>query len=1211
MLATYNLRKITIRSLFTSVTALALAAFAVVLGEIRVAAQSTDLVVGPVNTNESTVLQGHHPTWAKPETDAGLVPPSLRLEHLTLLLSRSPEQELEFKQFLERQQDPTSSDYHHWLTAAQIGERFGVSLHDIAAISDWLRSQDLRLDYVSPSRVRINFSGTASAVSKAFGAEMHYFNVQGKNRISITTEPRIPAALAPVIKVVQGLYTVEFQPMYKISEQPGRIVKPGPGSQNTNPQFTISSTQHLIVPGDFAVIYDVNPAYQANIFGLGLNIAIIGRSRVSNADIENFQSLMQLPVQDPVVIVPPTGVDPGPAATGAQGSGALTGDQEEQTLDVTRSGSVAPGATVELVISGNSATADGVDIATQYAIDAIPAAIMSISYGSCEAHAGPANVQFFDGVFSQAAAEGISVFVSSGDSAAAGCDPAFQTPPATQVASPNSLCSSGYVTCVGGSEFADTANPAQYWSSTNAADMHSALSYIPEGAWNEPSGSSGTVVAGTGGGVSSIIPTPSWQTGTGVPAARAGRYTPDVAFSAAGHDGYFACLAAASADCSIGQFTAFAGTSAAAPDMAGIAALLAQKVGTALGNLNPMLYKLAANPANAVFHDVTVASSGVVGCTVGTPSMCNNSTASATGLTGGLTGYLVGAGFDEATGLGSIDVNNLLGTWGTLPALGISTTNLSANVNPSFINTSVVFTATVTTGGTNAPTGFVTFLDGGNTLGKGTLNASAVATFTTSTLAAGSHVITTAYGGDGNNSGSISAPLTQQVLSSYPVPVSLTLSPSSANAGGSGFNLLVEGVDFFPTSTILWNGTARTTTYINSTSLQTALTPADIAAAGTASVTVKNPTPGGGTSNVLTFDVLEAFGGSGGFLSMFTNSGALGNSLLFQSNGFVGVGTTSPGAEFDVEYTTSTPTNALLSNINYNNTAAVNNAVVSAFDMNFLDSSKAANLSKQTARIAYIRQAGATGGVTAFDSALTATEFLFANAPYQVRGINIEGPTVDSGHTLANFTGLYIGSPGGAGTTTNRFALVTEPNAGNVGIGTTSPATALQVVGDVRIGNSGSNGCLQNFSGTSIAGTCSSDLRLKTNVLPFAPVLDKLVQIQPVHFNWKADEHPEYHFGTALNSGLIAQEVEKVFPEMVTVDARGYKMVNYSELPYLTLAAIRELKTENDSLRAQVTDKQQELEELHQQMSSIQARLDRLERRHSHHVTRSTKSRHR
>jgi len=258
------------------------------------------------------------------------------------------------------------------------------------------------------------------------------------------------------------------------------------------------------------------------------------------------------------------------------------------------------------------------------------------------------------------------------------------------------------------------------------------------------------------------------------------------------------------------------------------------------------------------------------------------------------------------------------------------------------------------------------------------------------------------------------------------------------------------------------------------------------------------------------------------------------------------------------------------------------------------------NLSKQTARIAYIRQAGATGGVNAFDSALTTTETVNSNAAFQVRSINIEGPSVASTFTLSQFTGLYIGSPSGSGTVTTKYALVTEANAGDVGIGTTTPATALQVNGDLRVGTSGSNGCVQNFAGTALTGTCSSDFRLKSNILPFAPVLNKLVQLQPVHFEWNTEQYPEYHFGAGRNSGLIAQDVEKVFPELVSVDTHGYKTVNYSELPYLTLAAIRELKTENDSLRAQLADRQQELEKLQQQVVSVEARLARLEKPPSH-----------
>jgi len=197
----------------------------------------------------------------------------------------------------------------------------------------------------------------------------------------------------------------------------------------------------------------------------------------------------------------------------------------------------------------------------------------------------------------------------------------------------------------------------------------------------------------------------------------------------------------------------------------------------------------------------------------------------------------------------------------------------------------------------------------------------------------------------------------------------------------------------------------------------------------------------------------------------------------------VGIGTASPGALLDVEFTTAAPTNALLSNINYNNSTAVTNAVVSAFDMNFMDNSTAANLSKQTARIAYIRQPGATGGVTAFDTALTTTEVVNSNAPFPVRSINIEGPNMNTGTTLSNFTGLYIGSPSGAGTVTSKFALVTEPNAGNVGIGTTSPGAKLEVAGNLTVDSPGvitGNGSgLTNLSASSLSsGTIAASTGL-------------------------------------------------------------------------------------------------------------------------------------
>ncbi len=251
---------------------------------------------------------------------------------------------------------------------------------------------------------------------------------------------------------------------------------------------------------------------------------------------------------------------------------------------------------------------------------------------------------------------------------------------------------------------------------------------------------------------------------------------------------------------------------------------------------------------------------------------------------------------------GSINVNKLLSGWGSVSALGATSTTLSASANPALASTSVKFTATVTPTTGPTPTGSVNFLDSGILLGSGALSAG-VATFTTTagSLTAGAHTITAVYGGDGSNTGSISAPLTETITASYPGPILLSLSPSSANAGGGAVNLVVQGSNFFPASTIQWNGSSSglVPTYVNGNELQVTIPLADIASPGVATVTVTNPAPGG-ISSPLTFSVLEAFSGSSGFLSMFVSGASLANSALFQSGGSIGVGTTSPIRTLDV-----------------------------------------------------------------------------------------------------------------------------------------------------------------------------------------------------------------------------------------------------------------------------------------------------------------------
>ncbi len=632
--------------------------------------QSIDRITTYVNPAKVVALPNHHPQWANPDNLMGPLSADLPLEHLTLVLSRSPQQEQELENLLAEQQNLSSPEYHHWLTPAQMGERFGLSDHDIASLSDWLRSQGLHVNWVSPGRTFIGFGGTAGTVGRAFHTEFHTYKAESAPgdsgddiaRLSVASDPSIPAALMPAIKAIHGLYTIENHPLHS-----ARL------AHSVGPRVTASNGEHFISPEDFAYIYDA----PGQPYSSGQTIGIVGESRTNFSDFASFRLQTGTQFNNPTEIIPTAygGVDPGPAYTTPPTTKVSLGVQSEATLDVDQAASLADGAQVLLVVA--TAASGGVEADAQYLVQTspVPAQIMSISFGACESSAGPSAVAFWDTLFKQAAAEGISVLVSSGDSGASGCDASFATPPAAPAGnSPNYICSSSYVTCVGGTQFNDTTNPSQYWSANNNGTLHSAFGYIPEGGWNEPlNANNAPQVAASGGGVSRVIATPTWQTGTGVPSARTGRYTPDVAFSASEHDGYFGCFAAAGASCVAGSdgsfsFVAFAGTSAAAPAMAAIAALIDAGLGAPQGNLGPQLYQLAATTPS-VFHDVTVASSGVTSCSLNTPSMCNNSSAGPTSQTGGHAGYLVTTGYDEVTGLGSINIVNLLENYPKPPTL--------------------------------------------------------------------------------------------------------------------------------------------------------------------------------------------------------------------------------------------------------------------------------------------------------------------------------------------------------------------------------------------------------------------------------------------------------------------------------------------------------------------------------------------------------------
>ncbi|MGH9600074.1 MAG: S53 family peptidase, partial [Terracidiphilus sp.] len=570
-----------------------------------------------IDASQSVTLAGNVPPLAQPRFDQGLVAPAMRMDRMVLVLNPSAAQQTALNALVQAQQNPRSPLYRRWLTPAQYGALFGVDDADLAQVTSWLAGQGFTIEKIPAGRRLVVFAGTAAEVANAFHVEMHQYRVNGADHIANSEDPQIPAALAGMVGGVVSLN--DFRRTSEIATKAPIGAPASVSGASAHPQFT-SGGNHYLFPADFATIYDLSSLYNSATTGAGVSIAIAGRSNINLSDVASFRTAADLPVNAPTVIL--DGTDPG----------LVSGDQDEATLDVEWSGAVAPAASVKLVAAASTATTDGIDLAAEYIVNHATAPIVSLSYGSCEQQMGATELAFYNSLWEQAASEGISAFVASDDSGAAGCSAGSDE--TGTGAAVNGLCSSPYSTCIGGTEFNEGSNGAAYWSTANSAGNASALQSIPEEVWNESGSNGGSDLWASGGGASVVYAQPSWQAAVAGPAANGMRAVPDVALSAAAHDGYILY--------ENGSYWVVSGTSAATPSFAGIMALVVKTQGDAAqGCVNPELYALV-NAEQNPFH----------------PTPAGNNTVP------GVTGFTAsGAAYNLATGLGSVDGALLAGDW--------------------------------------------------------------------------------------------------------------------------------------------------------------------------------------------------------------------------------------------------------------------------------------------------------------------------------------------------------------------------------------------------------------------------------------------------------------------------------------------------------------------------------------------------------------------
>jgi subtilase family serine protease len=853
-----------------------------------------------IDETQLVTLKGNVHPLVRAAFDQGAVVDSMPMNRMLLMLKRSMEQESALTQLLVDQHNTNSPNFHKWLTPEQFATQFGPADADIQTITSWLQSHGFQVAKVTTGKLAIEFSGTAAQVKQAFHTEIHNYVLNGELHLANASDPQIPAALTAVVRGLAPLNNFRAKPDHRVV---GEFSKSKESSQSkpVNPELTTSNpTGFGLGPTDFATIYNVLPLWNATptaVDGTGQSIAVIGVSNINLQDVQDFRTIFGLPTggptNTPIVVI--DGADPG----------ILTGGSEtEALLDVEWSGAVAKGAQIHFVIAADTDIASGLILAILHVIDNNSDPILSLSFGDCELNEGSNNTGFWEPVWEQAAAQGITVTVSTGDNGSAGCENSnLPAPnPATTGLQVSGFASTPFNVAVGGTDFNDAGTQSTYFSATNAPNtLASALGYIPESTWNQsctnasfgtnPEANCNSTVAankaavftvGGSGGASNCAtqnssgvctggyPKPAYQSfisaANGMPADGV-RDLPDVSlFASAGFNKSFYVVCEADAVSSPSctgttfNFLAVGGTSASTPSFAGIMALVNQKNGRQ-GNANFVLYKLAqtqyaagtacnsvASPlpnASCTFNDVTTGTIAMP-CTKGSLN-CN--TTVGTDTIGVLSGFSTTPGYDLATGLGSVNVQNLVNNW-TNGVNAFTPSSVTLSLSPTTgitagqsVNVNITVTPSTASGDvslvSNAATG-----DGvdGFTLGSGGKVSS-----TTTQLTGGTYQVTARYGGDGTFAPSVSTPVTVTVGKAS----SATTASVLVSLGGGNFANFTSG-------------TAPVTLFLQSSISQTSTNSPPLTPTGTVNfVDTLNGVATTVASNVLINQAAEAFTASG------------------------------------------------------------------------------------------------------------------------------------------------------------------------------------------------------------------------------------------------------------------------------------------------------------------------------------------------------------